>query len=327
MKSLSPYQEDLKPVPRTSTAHGEAALEAAGEHAGQLVRVSAQLAMMNPRNILERRQELMESCQRPAFADSAEYEFPRGGKKIRGPSVDLARESARCWRNVQYGFTITSQDRLEVQLQGFAWDMEANLRIVLEDRFRRLQQRVNADTGETEWVEPDERDFRELINRRGAILVRNCILQVLPPDIVEEAVFRCRDTIKSHARGALKKDRTAVTKDLSDAFRELGVTPTMIEAKLGHKLALLSAEEVAELRAIWKSIRDGQSRRDEHFDMSEGKKKAGAKRGRKKKEPEQLDDLIPDDAQEEAKQAPPPGEANEFAGWAEEHGQEAQDPG
>jgi len=290
---LSSFPENSPPVPavRESTAHGEAAVVASQETAGQVVRVAAQMAMINPRKPMAARAELLESCQRPGFASAAEYSFPRGGKTIRGPSVDLAREGARCWGNIQYGFSVVSQSATEIHLQGFAWDLQANLRIEMEDRFRRLQQRTDRNTGETKWVEPDERDLRELVNRKGALLVRNCLLQVLPPDLVDEAVDRSRKTLQAVAKNAVAKNPKETAKGLVDAFAPLGVTVEMLEDRLGHNLEVITAEEYAELVTVGKSLRDGQSKREEHFEV---KKPAARDKKKKDEEGKGLDSLIPD---------------------------------
>ena len=49
----------------------------------------------------------------------------------------------------------------------------------------------------TEWTVPDERDLRELTNRRGAICVRNAILALVPPDLVEDAMATADQTLEA----------------------------------------------------------------------------------------------------------------------------------
>ncbi|MCH8828317.1 MAG: type II secretion system F family protein, partial [Planctomycetes bacterium] len=53
---------------------------------------------------------IIASCRRPGFAEVARYSFPRGDATIEGPSIDLAREIARCWGNMRCGIRIVSQD-------------------------------------------------------------------------------------------------------------------------------------------------------------------------------------------------------------------------
>jgi hypothetical protein len=284
MDQLQPYAPE-----KTSTAHGEAEVAASEASASQTVRVAAQMALMRPREVLVARERLLEACKRPGMADAATYEFPRGGKKVTGPSVYLAREAARCWGNLRFGFHVVSMDRAEVHIRGFAWDLETNLYIELDDRFRRLHQRVDKETGETRWVEPDERDLREVVNRKGAILVRNAILQAVPSDLIEEAVLRAAQTLQEDAAGNLKADRGTTIKRLCDSFSEFAVTPAMLAVFLDHELDTISADEVASLRAVYRSLKDGQSKREDHFEVKPAKEKAAKGKGK----PQTLDDLVP----------------------------------
>lgn len=223
------------------------------------------LARQFPRNEFDAANKIVNSCKRSTFAKEARYSFPRGGKTIEGPSVDLARESARCWGNIRYGFRVVSSDEESIHLKGYAHDLETNNYAELEDKFKRKIQRKNKTTGLTEWVEPDERDTRELCNRRGAILERNCILKVIPPDVVEDAMRVVRDTLQSAASKDLKLSKHEILKTVCASFDVLGVSAAMIEQRLGHPLDLITSEELVELRAIGKSIRDGNSKREEYF--------------------------------------------------------------
>src|SRR5205085_986190 len=138
------------------------------------------------RNELMAFQQLAVACKRLSFAEQSSYAFPRGGQTVSGPSVHLARAAARVWKNLQYGVRITRDDDDSRQIQAFAWDLETNVKVTGEDDFKKLVYRKKDG-----WVKPDERDLRELTNRRGAILVRNCILQILPKDLIEDARDEC----------------------------------------------------------------------------------------------------------------------------------------
>jgi hypothetical protein len=208
---------------------------------------------------------IMRSCDRPGFAEGARYAFPRGGASVTGPSVQLARELARCWGNVRYGLRIVDVTDDQVHIRGYALDLESNNYVEVEDRFARLVQRKQ--NGRTAWVSPDERDLRELVNRRGAICVRNAILQLLPPDVIEDAVRAAEGTLRKAASGELKQDRQAAIRRLALAFDGLGVTTEMLTDHLGHDLDLITEEELADLRGVYASIRDGNTKRADHFDF------------------------------------------------------------
>jgi len=208
-----------------------------------------------PRNEDQCFQKLMRSCQRSTFADDASYSFPRGGATVSGPSVNLAREAARVWGNIRYGLEIVRDDEQSRQIRGWAWDLETNTKVSAEDDFSKLIQRKGKNGQPTTWVRPDERDLRELTNRRGAICLRNSLLQLLPKDLVEDALQKCKETLRVQAQ----QDPDSARKKIILAFSELNVTPVMLEAKLGHPLAEASPGEIAELRSIYKSVSDGNS--------------------------------------------------------------------
>jgi hypothetical protein len=217
---------------------------------------------------------IMKACGRPSMAEDAAYSFPRGGQPVTGPSVYLAREAARCWGNIRHGLRIVELTDAQVHIRGYALDCETNAYAEAEDRFAPLVQRKR--NGRTEWVTPDERDLRELINRRGAICVRNAILQVLPSDVIEEALRTADATLRKAAKGELEQNREDAVRRIVLAFDRFGVSGEMIGAKLGHDLTLITPDELAELRQVYKSIEDGNSRVVEHFTPPARNEQGGA---------------------------------------------------
>ena len=211
----------------------------------------------------------MSSCERPAFADGTTYNFPRGGKAISGPSVKLARELARVWGRIAFDLRIVDVSDEQVHIRAVALDLVHVTRVAMEDKFSRKIQRRQRD-GSTQWVEPDERDLRELINRRGAILVRNCLLQLLPPDLVEDAVAKASATLVSAASGDLQKNRSEVVKALLASFDKVGVKQVQIEEHIGSPIAKLTPTQCQKLRAIYQSLVDGHTEPLDHFEPIPG---------------------------------------------------------
>lgn len=220
------------------------------------------LARQFPRDEFKAYNKIMKTCERPGFAEDAIYSFPRSGQTVKGPSVQMAREIARCWGNIRYGLRIVSVDEDMVHIRGYAYDLETNAHVEHEDKFEKLVYRKSQG-----WVKPDERDLRELINRRGAILVRNAILQVIPSDVVDAAEEKAKETLRRAAQGEISQNREQAIRRLVKAFDGIGVTVEMLEAYLKHGLDAITADEIADLRAVYKSIQDGNSRREEYFDL------------------------------------------------------------
>ena len=267
------------------------------------------MAINNPRNEAKAFTKIQQACKRPGFAEGALYCYPRGGNKIEGPSVKLAREQARCWGNLRYGWRVTNRDSFSTTIEGYCLDLEANSRIeqttTIENKiFRRGQG----------WITPDERDYREMVSKAGAILVRNSILQILPPDITEESMRAAKETQVKAAKGELEQDHDAATRRLALAFRDLFVTVEMLEENLGHGIDIVTPEELTELRNIYTSIRAGQSKREDHFNLEAGKPEQQAGDSKTKGAASNLNDFTTGKGKKKAHKKPSPA--------ADENGEE-----
>ncbi len=227
------------------------------------------IAKRFPRNEDQCFQKLMKAASRASFAEDATYSFPRGDQTVTGPSVNLAREAARIWGNIRCGLSVVRDDEASRLIRGWAWDVETNTKIEVEDDFQKLIQRrvKGSNPPRTEWLIPDERDLRELTNRRGAILLRNAILQVLPKDLIEDALFACGEAL-SKAAG---ENPEGARKRLLVDFGSINITVDQIEQKLGHPFAQSTPKELAELRGICKSITDGNTTWAEYVKAPEAK--------------------------------------------------------
>jgi hypothetical protein len=217
------------------------------------IKAAITVALRFPRNEDRAFEKLMKACRRTAFAEEANYSFPRGENEISGPSINLAREAARVWGNIRHGVGIVADDEDSRTIGAFAWDLETNTKITAEDTFRKLIYRKKGGKGF--WMVPDERDLRELTNRRAAILKRNCILEALPKDLIEDARLMAAQTLKA----GVEKDPEAARKRIIIKFSAINVSTEMLEEKLGHSLASASPDELATLTQVYKSIMDGNS--------------------------------------------------------------------
>lgn len=220
------------------------------------------IAKKFPRNESVAYEKIIKVCARGSFADEALYSFPRGDTQVEGPSVNLAREIARDWGNLRYGLEIIRDDDDTMQIRGWAWDLETNTKTTAEDNFKKLIYRKVGG-----WIKPDERDLRELVFRRGAILERNCLLKLMPKDFIEDALTKCRETIEK----GVGTDPEAARKKIILAFSEQNVTPEMLEKYLDHKLSECSPVEIANLRKVYVSLKDGNSTWKDYIDKKNGK--------------------------------------------------------
>lgn len=239
----------------------------AGEQAKALAAMQAKiiLAKQYPRSESQAIANVMTSLSRIGFAEKASYSFPRGNAVVSGASVYLAREIARCWGNIVHQIRIVHHDEDYTTIEGVAWDLETNSEVISQATFANLVQRKAKDSAgkpifeggkaKTEWVKPDERDFRELVNKHGAICVRNALLQLFPRDLIEDF----REKAKETQRKGISNDSPVVARaKILQAFDKFGIKQDHLENFLDIKIDSWSDDDIVELRGIYLSITDGQ---------------------------------------------------------------------
>jgi len=248
-------QEDTTSMMATVDVGAGGQLQVASDAASAIQEVQAAVIVAKkfPRNENVAFDKLMTACKRKTMAVKAAYSFPRGGTTIKGPSVNLARLAGQCWGNVRWGLDILRDEDTKMHIRGWAWDLEANSKITADDVFKKLIYRKKGG-----WITPDERDLRELINRRGAFLVRNCLLQVIRPDLIEDAMAQCVLTIKKDI-----KDPKSEAKHLILDFQEFGVTAEMLNGYIGG--AEWNADDIVSLTEVLNALKDGQSKVADYF--------------------------------------------------------------
>lgn len=259
-KQLDLTDQEKELAERDVTRHAEMVRAQAETQA------AAVIAMKYPRNETNARKGLEDATKRLAFAETAYYSYPRGGKEIFGPSINLAREFARLWGNVRFGFRVIYDTEDERTIEGYAWDLQTNTQALSQASFRKLIQRKEKTTQITRWITPDERDLRELTERHAAVQMRNCILRLAPRDVIDEMVKSARGMV---AKGINKKDIKKIRVETVEAFEQIGVSgeklDTYCNEHFGHGVDKILAEEVADLRGVWNAIKENQTKRDEYF--------------------------------------------------------------
>jgi len=250
-------------VPDESTSN-EMAVAAQTQMARSEIESALIVAQRIPRNEDQARQDIERACNRPRFAELARYTFRRGGQVVQGPSVNMARELARVWGNIRSGADVIYDDDKTRTIRAWAWDLQTNTQERQDVTFKKAIQRKGRD-GKTTWISPDERDLRELTNSQGAKAVRNCILHLIPRDIVDDAMQVC---IEAVARD-VAKDPEDARKRMVRAFDKIGVSVTDLETYLGHPLRQITEEEIVTLKGVWQSINEGNSHWSEYMPKPE----------------------------------------------------------
>lgn len=231
----------------------EVALAGATERLTQEIQCGMLAAARFPRSEEQARQNIMRLCERQDFAEKARYKYSRGQTEITGASVVMARELARNWGHVRTGFTIIADTPESRTIQAYAWDMQTNEHMVQEDTFKKVQQR-KGDSGRTDWVSTDERDLAELTRNKAGRIIRNCIIHILPWDLVADAL----DKVKGVCVAEVKRDPDAAKRSVIDGFSKINVPIKEVEQYVGHSLGSCSPEELDHLRSVWTAIHSGE---------------------------------------------------------------------
>ncbi|MDR0827354.1 MAG: hypothetical protein LBN33_05690, partial [Desulfovibrio sp.] len=92
--------------------------------------------------------------------------------------------------------------------------------------------------------------------------VRAAILEIIPGDIIEDAVGECEKTMDAKIGNVAE----AAAK-LVDAFSAFGVTREAIEKRLGHRIDAIQPAQVLNFRKIYTSIKDGMNEARDWFEL------------------------------------------------------------
>jgi hypothetical protein len=243
----------LAPRSDAATVAVSSAREVAEVQAGMLI------AQRFPRNEVQAADRILNACTRPTLAESALYEYARGGSAITGPSIRLAEVIAQQWGHIHTGVRELSQANGESTVEAFAWDVQTGAR-----DSRVFQVRHWRSTKQGGYKIEDPRDVYELIANVGARRKRACILSIIPGDVVEAAVQQCEKTQKIKAE--VTEERL---KEVAEVFAELGVSIAAIEKRIQRRFDTMTPGQLLQLRKIVNSIRDGMSSPADWFELGE----------------------------------------------------------
>ncbi|PJO45391.1 hypothetical protein CWD94_01490, partial [Lysinibacillus xylanilyticus] len=128
------------------------------------------MAKQFPRNVFQAEQRVLDTCKRPALAQTAMYSYPKGGTKVTGPSIRLAEAIAQNWGNLSYGIQELEQRNGESVAKAFCWDLETNVR---QEKVFTVKHAIGTKKGLKQLTDP--RDIYEKVANDGARRLRSCI--------------------------------------------------------------------------------------------------------------------------------------------------------
>lgn len=225
------------------------------------------IAKKFPRDEAEALKKIDRACSRPTLANSAIYNYSRGGAEVTGASIRLAEELAKDWGNIKSGYEPIDSNDNETTVRCYAYDMEANT--INEITIKVPHVRYSKKGGVVKLTDP--RDIYETIANQASRRVRACILKTIPGDIVDHALEVCRKTQISNV------NITPENLDkLCEAFASYGVAKIQIEAFIQRNLESVTIDQYLRLRQIYQGLTEGVSRPENYFKTIE---EAMAERG------------------------------------------------
>lgn len=236
------------------------------------------MAMRRPRNLDDARVEIMRECRRPEFADVATYARPVGKelnketgkweeKFAEGLSIRFAEVALRCMRNMAAEVQTIYDDAAQRLIMVTVTDYEGNNvwsttltitktteRKSLRKGQRPLGERENSYGDRVFIVEANDQQVNVKAAAEVSKAVRTLILRAVPGHIQDEAFKIC----KQIAADRDAKDPSAARRRMFDAFANLGIKPSEIEAWLGHPPDQMTKAEGEQLKAIHSAISEGE---------------------------------------------------------------------
>lgn len=263
------------------TTSQEVAASASAALAKATIEAKFVIALQRPRSILTARAAILDACKRPAFAESAMYRKPQGGKTIEGLSIRFAEQALNAWKNVDVSSVTAWEDEAARLVRITVTDLETNLsysdevmlsktveRKTVRDGQEVLGERETSTGGKVFIVRTTDEEMANKVNAAKSKAIRNSGLRLIPQDVLEEAEAAIRET-REKGGGDSKEH----VKKLSDAFGGIGIPPSELEEYLGHPLEQTNPKEVSELRAIFTAIRDGEARWSDYKGVEQSKVK------------------------------------------------------
>lgn len=190
-----------------------------------------------------------------SIAESCNYTVPRGGKKITGPSVHLAKILAQNWGNLRVEAKVVDVDARQVTSEAVCFDLENNLAIKTQ-----VKRSIIGKTG---------RYSDDMItvtgNAANSIALRNAVLSVIPKGIVDKVYGAAKQTITGDVsdKNKLIAKRKAVIDALKDTYN---ITEKEILFAIGKaSVDFITADDLVALTGIGTAIRDGDTTVDQAF--------------------------------------------------------------
>ena len=180
-------------------------------------------------------------------ARSAEYAKPVGGGSVRGPSVRLAEIACLCWGNVEVDIQEPIVGESSVTVQAFAWDLERNIRV---------PGIATASILNREGVRYPQHLIETTVIATASKARRNAILSVIPRAYINDLLEAARRVAEKHEK-PIEQSRLEMLEHFARSYKI--TNEQVLEYLAVGGIEDITTEHIAELRAVFVAIREGES--------------------------------------------------------------------
>lgn len=282
---LSPAKVSDDGLTKSIQATGATQAELVAEQSRAEIQGAMTLAKKYPRNEFEARAKILRTCESLSFAERAIYKKPVGWKDLKetggkwerlyveGPSIRLAEEVLRHWGNTRVLENVLYEDNIKRLVRVTCYDLESNLAygedLLIEKTVERknakdrevISERINSKGEKISIVIATEDEVRNKEKAMVSKAIRNNGLRLIPVHIIDDAVYVAKLNLKSN----IAKDFHTHIERMKSSFKTFNIEIFDLEQYLGHPLSQITIDEIADLKAVFNSIKNGESKWQDYF--------------------------------------------------------------
>lgn len=273
-----PEEED-KQLPAAAEMNGGSQLQLPGAHqvikateriemhrAAAEVYASLQMALERPRDEALCLQKIEALCNNADFAAGALYVMDwSNGPRVEGINVKAAREIARIWGNLNYGFIEHGRYANETQMEAYATDLETNVRECAKFTVKHERKANNVVQ-----IITDPGMINQHCKAQAAKEVRNVVLHAIGYLVREKIIKWCKRTMHSEVRDVKAAFATYV-----ERFAAVGISKESLLRYANKKSEKdLTVAEIVELRVLLETAKEDRTIIEKMFPERDKSKKA-----------------------------------------------------
>lgn len=192
-------------------------------------------------------------------AETCTYSLPRGGKKINGPSVHLARIIAQNWQNLRVESKVVNITQTQVVSEAVCFDLETNYAVKVQVRKNILQNEYDNGRQTGRKIRMNDDMITVTGNASNAVAYRNAVFAVIPKAVTDKVYSAAKNMITGDLSDEQKllKRRKAVLDGFKDNYN---VTEDQILEALGlNSINQIKQDEIVNLIGLAQAIKDGDT--------------------------------------------------------------------